>query len=152
MTNVHIKDVVLDNHLRQGMSVCSGVVNLTVENVVMSNTGGHAPACGLDIEFDHNTAITQNVTFRNISFINNTNCGISVSANAMAADPAHKNWDHPNRLEITFDDIFVDNRGQGLMSGDDMAGIQITNIPPVPSCLQEYGQLSRYHSLVYNIM
>ena len=45
MTNVHIKDVVLDDHLRQGMSVCSGVVNLTVENVIMSNTKGHAPAC-----------------------------------------------------------------------------------------------------------
>ena len=42
---VHIKDVVLDGHNRQGMSVCGGMINLTVEDSVFSNTAGHAPAC-----------------------------------------------------------------------------------------------------------
>ena len=45
MRAVHIKDVVLDGHNRQGMSVCGGMINLTVEDSVFSNTAGHAPAC-----------------------------------------------------------------------------------------------------------
>ena len=103
---------------------------MTVENVVMSNTKGHAPACGLDIEFDHNTAVTKNVTFRNMSLINNSNCGISISPSAMVSDSARGNYDHPNRLELMFENIFVDNRGQGVKCGDDMAGVTITNMPP----------------------
>ena len=88
--------------------------------------------------------------------INNTNCGISVSPSALVFNPASGRYDAPNSLDISFEDILVDNRGQGKqpphghhwnlswvfqgsqamlvgagrMSGDDMAGVQITGTPP----------------------
>ena len=96
---------------------------------------------GLDIEFDHSDNIVRNLTFRNVSMINNTNCGISVSPSALVFNPASGRYDAPNSVDITFEDILVDNRGQGRMSGDDMAGVQITGTPPALRGTIEFNRL-----------
>lgn len=101
------------------MSICGGMINLTVEDTVMSNTGGHAPACGLDIELDHHDNIVRNLTFKNVRFINNSNCGISISPSALVANPSSPGkYDMANHFDARFEDILIDNRGQGFMSGD----------------------------------
>ena len=124
------------------MSVCGGMINLTVENTVMSNTKGHAPACGLDIELDHHDNIVHNLTFKNLSFINNSNCGISISPSALAANPTTPGkYNMSNHFDASFEDILIDNRGQGVMCGDDMAGIQISFVPPALSGTIDFNRL-----------
>ena len=73
---VHIKDVVLDNNYRQGMSVV-GVEDMLVEGSVFSNTGrlhGTPPMAGVDVEPDDTgcdvnrcSDATVNLTFRNLA-------------------------------------------------------------------------------------
>jgi hypothetical protein len=48
-SNILIKDVICDNNYRQGMSL-EGNDNVTIENCVFANTGGHAPSAGVDFE------------------------------------------------------------------------------------------------------
>ncbi len=48
-SDIHIENVVIDNHHRQGISVI-GVKNLLIRNCVISNTGGAAPQSGIDFE------------------------------------------------------------------------------------------------------
>jgi hypothetical protein len=127
MTNVHVKDVTLDGHHRQGMSICGGMVNLLVEDTVMSNTMGHAPGCGLDIEFDHDDSIVKNMTFRNVRFVNNSNCGISISPSALSYDPATQKFDHPNHMDAKFVDCVVDLRGQHLTDGQSGPGVSLSD-------------------------
>ena len=47
--DIHIKDVVCDKNYRQGISVINAE-NLLVEDCVLSNTAGTAPAAGIDFE------------------------------------------------------------------------------------------------------
>ena len=106
---------------------------------------------GLDSEFDHSDNNVRNLTFRNVSMINNTNCGISVSPSALVFNPASGRYDAPNSVDITFEDILVDNRGQGRMSGDDMAGVQITGTPPALRGAQS-ALLSQVGDLTFVVM
>lgn len=47
--NVHIQDVTLEKHYRQGISVITAE-NLLIENTIMRNTAGTAPMAGIDFE------------------------------------------------------------------------------------------------------
>jgi hypothetical protein len=67
--DVTIKNVAIDNVYRNGISVIS-VKNLLVDNAVITNTNGHAPQAGIDIEPNFpDTERIDNVTIRN-SIIN----------------------------------------------------------------------------------
>jgi hypothetical protein len=74
-SNVLIKDVICDNHYRQGMSPCD-FRNLTIENCVIINTGltGFNPAgpcAGIDFEPDHPPMFVQNGKLSNCYLANN---------------------------------------------------------------------------------
>ena len=75
--NIHIKDVVCDDNLRQGISVI-GAVNLLIENSILKNTVGHKPAAGID--FEPNTAKNSivNCVMRNCIVENNAGYGVHV--------------------------------------------------------------------------
>lgn len=59
----------------------------------------------------------------NVRFVNNSNCGISLSINALAFDKPAGKYDIPNHMEAKFIDCVVDNRGQGLADSDGMGGV-----------------------------
>ncbi len=65
-----IRDVIADRHHRQGMSVISAR-NLLVENGVFSNTSGHGPEAGIDLEPNNADEYLDNIVIRNSTFENN---------------------------------------------------------------------------------
>jgi hypothetical protein len=74
--NVMVKDVICDNNYRQGMSPCD-VRNLTLENCIMKNTGGHAPSAGVDFETIFSYQYLQNIKMINCFIEKNVGDGIS---------------------------------------------------------------------------
>jgi len=68
--DITVRDVVSDDHHRQGMSVISAQ-NLLVENCVFSNTGGTPPEAGIDFEPDSADQRFVNCVVRNSVFENN---------------------------------------------------------------------------------
>lgn len=73
--NVTIKDIVLNNNHRQGISVIS-VENMIVDNAVISNTSGTAPEAGIDFEVNYETQRIVNVAVRNSIIDANNSHGI----------------------------------------------------------------------------
>ena len=98
--NVLIKDCVMDNNKRQGMSVISAQ-NLLVTNCLFKNTSGHLPEAGLDIEPYLPYQRIINCNFRKCQFINNDGSGIAVALLFM------DNTSLP--VSINFDDCYVSN-------------------------------------------
>ena len=74
-SDVVIKDVVLNNNHRQGISVIS-VQNLLVDNAVIMNTNGTDPEAGIDFEVNFQTQRIMNVQIRNSIIQANDSYGI----------------------------------------------------------------------------
>ncbi len=74
---VHLRDIVCNNHYRQGISIIS-TENLKVENCSFSNTWGTPPCSGVDIEPDKSEQRIKNVLFSGCKFIDNAGDGIEV--------------------------------------------------------------------------
>ncbi len=104
--HVYIRDVLCENHYRQGISVISAQ-GLTVENSVFRNTWGTPPSAGVDIEPDRPEERIQQVVFRNCRFEDNYGDGIEVFlANLKAAS---------GDVSILFDQCRVSSRhGSGI--------------------------------------
>lgn len=75
--DVIIKDCLLDDHHRQGISVIS-VENLLVENCTLQNTSGTAPQAGMDFEPNSAGQRLVNVTLRNCTFKDNATSGVII--------------------------------------------------------------------------
>lgn len=75
--NVLIRNGHIDNARRNGISIISGE-NITIDNVLVSNTNGTRPAAGIDIEPNHRTDVLKNITLKNIKTINSENEGILI--------------------------------------------------------------------------
>lgn len=73
--NVLVKNGQIDNARRNGISIISGK-NITIDNLLVSNTNGTKPASGIDIEPNHPTNILDNITLKDIKTFNNQNEGI----------------------------------------------------------------------------
>jgi len=75
--DIHLKDLVCDNHYRQGLSVIS-VDGLLVEDSTFRNTWGTPPSSGVDLEPDTPAERLKNVVFRRCLFEDNYGDGIEV--------------------------------------------------------------------------
>ncbi len=75
--NVVIRDVVCDNHHRQGISVISAI-DLLIERTLMLNTSGTAPQAGIDFEPNRATEQLTNCVVRECVFENNAGGNILV--------------------------------------------------------------------------
>ncbi len=73
--NVTIRDVVCDRNYRQGISVITAE-NLLIEDCVLKNTAGTAPAAGIDFEPNHASERLVNCVMRNCVIENNHGLGI----------------------------------------------------------------------------
>jgi polygalacturonase len=76
-SDVVIRDVICDDHHRQGISVI-GAENLLIENCVLSNTRGTAPQAGIDLEPNKPTERLVNCVIRNCVIESNAGAGILV--------------------------------------------------------------------------
>ena len=98
--NVLIKDCVMDNNKRQGMSVISAQ-NLLVSNCLFKNTSGHLPEDGLDLEPYLPYQRIVNCNFRKCRFVNNNGHGIGLAFLYM------DNTSLP--VSANFDDCYISN-------------------------------------------
>ena len=104
--NVHLRDIICDNHYRQGISVISAE-NLTVQNCEFSNTWGTPPASGVDIEPDLVDQRIKNVVFSGCKFIDNVGDGIEVFL-------AHTSSETED-VTLRFEDCYVSSQhGTGI--------------------------------------
>ncbi|TWT27768.1 glycosyl hydrolase family 28-related protein [Planomicrobium sp. CPCC 101110] len=75
--NIVIKDPLLENNRRQGISVIS-VKNLKITDPVINNTSGTDPQSGIDIEPNSNTEHLENIEIVNLSSKNNEGFGFQI--------------------------------------------------------------------------
>jgi hypothetical protein len=73
--NVIVKNLLLEDHYRQGISVVS-VQNLLIENVKIYDTGGTAPSSGIDFEPNNPSERLSNCVVRNCEIQKNGGAGI----------------------------------------------------------------------------
>lgn len=81
--NVHINNGWIDNARRNGISITSGK-GLYINHVLISNTNGTLPECGIDIEPSWDKHILQNVNLTDVYTFNNKVGGISVNMNGLS--------------------------------------------------------------------
>ena len=104
--DVVLRDIVCDNHYRQGISIIS-VENLTVENCTFSNTWGTPPSSGVDIEPDLPDQRVKNVHFSGCQFVDNAGDGIEVFL-------AHTTSDTED-VTLRFDTCYISSKhGSGI--------------------------------------
>lgn len=107
--NVYIKDVICDNHNRQGISVIS-CDSLLIENCVFSNTWGTAPMAGIDLEPNDESECLTNCIIRNCRFENNHGYGIQTYTRPLSS----KSPD----IDIVFENCTVTSeKGSGIYIG-----------------------------------
>lgn len=75
---IQLEDIYVDNNRRNGISIVYGS-NITITNLLASNTNGTAPMAGLDIEPDNNSQVVDNIVINNAITYNNANRGILIA-------------------------------------------------------------------------
>lgn len=76
--NVRIDGAWIDNARRNGISITSAK-NIYVHRVLISNTFGHDPQCGIDIEPSWYKDVIENVNITNVYTFNNALAGIEIN-------------------------------------------------------------------------
>lgn len=80
--NITITGGWIDNARRNGLSITSGK-NVVVNQLLISNTSGHDPEAGVDVEPSWEKDRIDNVVLKNIYTFNNKQAGIAVNMNAL---------------------------------------------------------------------
>jgi hypothetical protein len=119
--NVHILDVVLEKHYRQGISIITAE-NLLIENTIMRSTAGTAPMAGIDFEPNHFSERLVNCVLRNCVVENNQGVGYAFYLPNMTAEsePLSIRLEKcvargSNRLPLVFTN--GEGQGQGPLTG-----------------------------------
>lgn len=76
--NITVNGGFINDNRRNGISVISGI-NITLENITISNTKGHNPQSGIDIEPNNGKNRLTNIVLNNIITKNNAVHGIIIS-------------------------------------------------------------------------
>jgi len=81
--NVHLENIWIDFARRNGLALTSGV-NIKLINMLISNTQGTLPMCGIDIEPSVFQEKIENIYLENIYTFNNANSGLNINLNAFS--------------------------------------------------------------------
>lgn len=111
--DVVIKNTILDDNRRNGMSIISAE-NLLVKNILVANTFGTSPTAAIDIEPNLNTDIIGKLHFKNIKTFNNNMFGFLFAV-------GHLSGDYLQTVDITIDGLesVRTNYGLALKMGQD---------------------------------
>lgn len=83
--NVTLNNVWIDNARRNAISITS-VIGASINNVLLSNTHGTLPECGVDIEPSLFGEYIQQVSFNNLYSFNNKNAAFNINLSALNSD------------------------------------------------------------------
>ena len=119
--NVHIKNCVMDNNRRQGISVISAV-DLLIENCELKNTTGANPMAGIDFEPDSRSVdltnqALKNILVRNCRFTNNGGSGIEIALHQPFAliDPVSMRFENCYIKGVRGISAFASNEVKGFV-------------------------------------
>ena len=98
--NIEIKNVILKNNKRQGMTIVSAK-NVKIKKCVFEDTGGTLPGAGVDLEPDHKENRIENINFTECVFRNNDHAGIVLAL--------HKLDKNSNPISVTFTECLIEN-------------------------------------------
>ncbi len=114
--DIVVRDCVLDDNHRQGMSVIS-VVNLLLENCVISNTRGTAPQAGIDFEPNSSKERLFGIVIKNCRFENNAGGAIILSSRVTTnSEPVSFHFENCVAFENRFTGGFGRNPPMDLVS------------------------------------
>ncbi|MCF7928110.1 MAG: hypothetical protein K9L68_03990 [Spirochaetales bacterium] len=98
--NVHIRDVVCNDHYRQGISVIN-VENLFIENSTLKNTSGTLPQAGIDFEPNHWPERLDYCLMRNVDIRDNMGHGLLIFL--------HTRWEKSDPISIVIENSKMQN-------------------------------------------
>ncbi|MCF6307854.1 MAG: T9SS type A sorting domain-containing protein [Flavobacteriaceae bacterium] len=106
-TNIHIKDCLIDNNYRQGISVTSAQ-NVLIEHCKITNTSGTPPAFGIDLEPDNPYDEMSGIEIKNCRITGNQGGGILLAF-----------WllnETSNPVSVSVSDCYIgSNQNQGIV-------------------------------------
>lgn len=128
-SNINIYNAFLDDNRRNGLSITSGK-HILIKNPLISNTNGHNPRSGIDIEPNTNKDVIENISIDSPITYNNAMHGIVVSVGNLAGEliknisvQIHDPIDYYSTigigLSVTRENLLYNNKINGY--------IQITN-------------------------
>lgn len=82
-SNITIKNGILDNNRRNGLSI-TNAVNMVISNIFVSNTHGTDPMFGIDIEPNNPGNYIDNIFINDVTTFNNANGGMMISLDKMS--------------------------------------------------------------------
>lgn len=115
--NIVIKNCIIDDNHRQGISVISAE-NLLVSSCRINNTSGTAPMAGIDFEPNSGSQRLVNCVVENCSFENNSNYGVLAYI---------KINDKSKPVSITVKDCTIKNSRYGIQIGKPIPQHKIDN-------------------------
>ena len=83
--NIIISGGIVDDNRRNGISIISGK-DITVKNIVLSNTNGTLPMAGIDLEPNNANEVLSNINLININSYNNAKYGYDVNLTKLLSD------------------------------------------------------------------
>ena len=113
--DIIIKNVWIDKARRNAISVTSAI-NASISNVLLSNTNGTLPECGVDVEPSLFGEYIQNVKFKNLYSYNNKNAAFNINLSSFNTD----NKQYQEAVSIELQD-FYDEFSSGFV------GLNINN-------------------------
>ncbi|KQS93121.1 right-handed parallel beta-helix repeat-containing protein [Chryseobacterium sp. Leaf394] len=96
---------------RNGISVTSAK-NVVLKNILISNTYGHDPQCGIDIEPSWEKDIVNNILLKNIYTFHNQVAGIAINLNEFN----RQNASNIKKVDITIDKHTDEGSRHGLLT------------------------------------
>lgn len=115
--DIVVKDVLLEDNHRQGISIIS-VKNMLIDNAVILNTQGTAPEAGIDFEANYDAQRIANVTVRNTIIQGNNTYGILFAGSIDLAEP----------ISVDIENVtIVGNGADGIRLYQPIPGVSITD-------------------------
>ena len=146
-SNIQIENSLIDYNRRNGITIASGVNNVLLKGLTISNTFGTLPKAGIDIEPDHSKGKLDNIKIYDSYFFNN-NAGINIHINNYA-DKSVANNVSIDIANITFESQesalyfggFTEKPNKRAMSGlINMNGLKMNKIRvPISRRMNGYG-------------
>lgn len=88
-SNINIVNGWLDNNRRNGISIIAGK-DINISKTLISNTNGHNPQSGIDIEPNNKTDYVKNVSIKDVTTYNNHMHGIVISTGNLTGNLTDK--------------------------------------------------------------
>lgn len=129
--DVEVRECVIDNNRRNGISVIGGVDGVYIIDNLIKNTAGATPELGIDIETWKDTLYNENIVIKDNRFKNNTNGDITVFENSRNIEIT---GNHCGRVSVKVNTAYNDNVSACptniLVNGNTMSSnLYIYNVP-----------------------